>query len=143
MAENRQRAEATAKAWESRAHAERYIETKLHPKAMGWLIDEIEKAHPDVFNTLLQILEEGRLTDSQGRTVDFRNTVVIMTSNLASQAILEHTRRDPGPDADAALDGAVETALGLPLSTQAAETSVPVAERAWIGWKIQTFGLTA
>ncbi len=49
------------------------------------LFDEIEKAHPDVFNTLLQILEEGRLTDSQGRSVDFRNTVVIMTSNLGTQ----------------------------------------------------------
>jgi ATP-dependent Clp protease ATP-binding subunit ClpC len=49
------------------------------------LLDEIEKAHPDVFNTLLQILEEGRLTDSQGRTVDFRNTVLIMTSNLGTQ----------------------------------------------------------
>jgi ATP-dependent Clp protease ATP-binding subunit ClpC len=48
------------------------------------LFDEIEKAHPDVFNTLLQILEEGRLTDSQGRTVDFRNTVIIMTSNLGT-----------------------------------------------------------
>ncbi|MCY4458326.1 MAG: ATP-dependent Clp protease ATP-binding subunit, partial [Acidimicrobiaceae bacterium] len=49
------------------------------------LFDEVEKAHPDVFNTLLQILEEGRLTDSQGRTVDFRNTVLIMTSNLGTQ----------------------------------------------------------
>ncbi|MDQ3312678.1 MAG: AAA family ATPase, partial [Actinomycetota bacterium] len=49
------------------------------------LFDEIEKAHPDVFNTLLQILEEGRLTDSQGRTVDFRNTVLIMTSNLGTK----------------------------------------------------------
>jgi ATP-dependent Clp protease ATP-binding subunit ClpC len=49
------------------------------------LFDEIEKAHPDVFNTLLQILEEGRLTDSQGRSVDFRNTVLIMTSNLGTQ----------------------------------------------------------
>ena len=48
------------------------------------LFDEIEKAHPDVFNTLLQILEEGRLTDSHGRTVDFRNTVLIMTSNLGT-----------------------------------------------------------
>jgi ATP-dependent Clp protease ATP-binding subunit ClpC len=48
------------------------------------LLDEIEKAHPDVFNILLQILEDGRLTDSQGRTVDFRNTVVIMTSNLGT-----------------------------------------------------------
>jgi ATP-dependent Clp protease ATP-binding subunit ClpB len=53
------------------------------------LFDEIEKAHPDVFNILLQILDDGRLTDSQGRTVDFRNTVIIMTSNVGSQYILE------------------------------------------------------
>ena len=53
------------------------------------LFDEIEKAHPDVFNILLQLLDDGRLTDSQGRTVDFRNTVVIMTSNIASHLILE------------------------------------------------------
>jgi ATP-dependent Clp protease ATP-binding subunit ClpB len=52
------------------------------------LLDEIEKAHPDVFNMLLQILDDGRLTDSQGRTIDFKNTVVIMTSNLGSQWIL-------------------------------------------------------
>ncbi|NLF59446.1 MAG: AAA domain-containing protein, partial [Candidatus Hydrogenedens sp.] len=49
------------------------------------LLDEIEKAHPDVFNILLQLLDDGRLTDNQGRTVDFRNTVVIMTSNLGSE----------------------------------------------------------
>jgi ATP-dependent Clp protease ATP-binding subunit ClpB len=55
------------------------------------LFDEIEKAHSDVFNILLQILEDGRLTDSQGRTVDFRNTVIIMTSNIGSPYILEHT----------------------------------------------------
>ena len=55
------------------------------------LFDEIEKAHPDVFNTLLQILEEGRLTDSQGRTVDFRNTVLIMTSNLGSADLRKAT----------------------------------------------------
>ena len=53
------------------------------------LFDEIEKAHPDVFNVLLQILDDGRLTDSQGRTVDFRNTVIIMTSNIGSHMILE------------------------------------------------------
>ncbi len=53
------------------------------------LLDEIEKAHPDVFNTLLQVLDDGRLTDGQGRTVDFRNTVIIMTSNLGSPMILE------------------------------------------------------
>ncbi len=53
------------------------------------LLDEIEKAHPDVFNVLLQILDDGRLTDGQGRTVDFKNTVIIMTSNLGSQWIME------------------------------------------------------
>jgi len=53
------------------------------------LFDEIEKAHPEVFNVLLQVLDDGRLTDSQGRTVDFRNTVIIMTSNLGSQYILD------------------------------------------------------
>jgi ATP-dependent Clp protease ATP-binding subunit ClpB len=53
------------------------------------LLDEIEKAHPDVFNILLQVLDDGRLTDSHGRTVDFRNTVIIMTSNLGSQRIQE------------------------------------------------------
>ena len=54
------------------------------------LLDEVEKAHPDVFNILLQVLDDGRLTDGQGRTVDFRNTVVIMTSNLGSDRIQEH-----------------------------------------------------
>ncbi|MFL5640340.1 MAG: ATP-dependent chaperone ClpB [Gemmatimonadaceae bacterium] len=58
------------------------------------LFDEIEKAHPDVFNILLQILDDGRLTDSQGRTVDFRNTVIIMTSNIGSTYILEHAGDD-------------------------------------------------
>jgi ATP-dependent Clp protease ATP-binding subunit ClpB len=56
------------------------------------LFDEIEKAHPDVFNVLLQVLDDGRLTDGQGRTIDFRNTVLIMTSNLGSQVIQELTR---------------------------------------------------
>jgi ATP-dependent Clp protease ATP-binding subunit ClpB len=58
------------------------------------LFDEIEKAHPDVFNILLQVLEDGRLTDGKGRTVDFRNTVLIMTSNVASDLIQEMSRRD-------------------------------------------------
>jgi ATP-dependent Clp protease ATP-binding subunit ClpB len=53
------------------------------------LLDEIEKAHPDVFNVLLQVLDDGRLTDGHGRTVDFRNTVIVMTSNLGSQRIQE------------------------------------------------------
>jgi ATP-dependent Clp protease ATP-binding subunit ClpB len=57
------------------------------------LLDEIEKAHSDVFNVLLQLLDDGRLTDGQGRTVDFRNTVVIMTSNIRSQEqLLDHFR---------------------------------------------------
>jgi ATP-dependent Clp protease ATP-binding subunit ClpB len=55
------------------------------------LLDEVEKAHPDVFNVLLQLLDDGRLTDGHGRTVDFRNAVVIMTSNLGSQHILDVT----------------------------------------------------
>ncbi len=53
------------------------------------LFDEIEKAHPDVFNTLLQVLDDGRLTDAQGRTADFRNTILIMTSNIGSDLLLE------------------------------------------------------
>lgn len=58
------------------------------------LLDEVEKAHPDVFNILLQVLEDGRLTDGQGRTVDFRNTVVVMTSNLGSHLIQEMAEKD-------------------------------------------------
>jgi ATP-dependent Clp protease ATP-binding subunit ClpB len=65
------------------------------------LLDEIEKAHPDVFNVLLQILDDGRLTDSQGRVVDFRNTVIIMTSNIGSQSIVD--AGDPADDAAWAL----------------------------------------
>ena len=72
------------------------------------LLDEVEKAHPEVFNLLLQVLDDGRLTDSQGRTVDFRHTVVIMTSNLASRAILDSAKaaREAGvePDQQAWLD---------------------------------------
>jgi len=60
------------------------------------LFDEIEKAHPDVFNILLQVLEDGRLTDGKGRTVDFRNTVLIMTSNVASDLIQEMSRDEQG-----------------------------------------------
>ena len=61
------------------------------------LFDEIEKAHPEVFNVLLQLLDDGRLTDGKGRTVDFKNTVVIMTSNLGSQFIARGGR--PGSTA--------------------------------------------
>ncbi|MBQ8316449.1 MAG: AAA family ATPase, partial [Lachnospiraceae bacterium] len=58
------------------------------------LFDEIEKAHPDVFNVLLQVLDDGRITDSQGRTVDFKNTILIMTSNIGSQYLLEGIEED-------------------------------------------------
>jgi ATP-dependent Clp protease ATP-binding subunit ClpB len=60
------------------------------------LFDEVEKAHPDVFNALLQVLDEGRLTDGQGRTVDFKNTVLVMTSNLGSQMIQQMAGSDYG-----------------------------------------------
>ena len=56
------------------------------------LLDEVEKAHSDVFNVLLQILDEGRLTDSKGRSVDFKNTIIIMTSNIGSQVLLENVK---------------------------------------------------
>jgi len=65
------------------------------------LLDEIEKAHPDVFNVLLQVLDDGRLTDGQGRTVDFKNTVVIMTSNVGSQFIAGFTTRGDAGDESA------------------------------------------
>jgi ATP-dependent Clp protease ATP-binding subunit ClpB len=69
-------------------------QVRRHPYSVV-LFDEIEKAHPDVFNVLLQILEDGRLTDGKGRTVDFRNTVLVMTSNVGSTAIFELSNRDP------------------------------------------------
>ncbi len=73
------------------------------------LLDEVEKAHPDVFNILLQVLEDGRLTDGQGRTVDFRNTVVIMTSNLGSQQIQEMSSEN---DYEAMKNAVMETVSG-------------------------------
>src|SRR3989442_160315 len=69
-------------------------QVRRHPYSVV-LFDEIEKAHPDVFNVLLQILEVGRLTDGKGRTVDFRNTVLVMTSNVGSSAIFELAGREP------------------------------------------------
>ena len=65
------------------------------------LFDEIEKAHPDVFNVLLQVLDDGRLTDGQGRTVDFRNTLIIMTSNLGGEILVNQAE---GEDSSAVLD---------------------------------------
>ncbi|HTR47314.1 MAG TPA: ATP-dependent chaperone ClpB [Verrucomicrobiae bacterium] len=73
------------------------------------LLDEIEKAHPDVFNVLLQILEDGRLTDGKGRTVDFRNAVVIMTSNVGSTAIFELAGKDPKKAREEAMGALRET----------------------------------
>jgi ATP-dependent Clp protease ATP-binding subunit ClpB len=70
------------------------------------LLDEIEKAHPDVFNILLQVLDDGRLTDGHGRTVDFRNTVLVMTSNLGSEAIQQLTQ-------DGQADQIKQTVLGI------------------------------
>jgi ATP-dependent Clp protease ATP-binding subunit ClpB len=69
-------------------------QVRRHPYSVI-LFDEIEKANPDVFNILLQILEDGRLTDGKGRTVDFRNTVLVMTSNVGSAAIFELSNKDP------------------------------------------------
>jgi ATP-dependent Clp protease ATP-binding subunit ClpB len=70
------------------------------------LLDEVEKAHPDVFNILLQVLDDGRLTDGQGRTVDFRNTVIVMTSNLGSHQIQE-LAGDDSPEAYTQMKAAV------------------------------------
>jgi len=69
------------------------------------LLDEIEKAHPDVFNILLQILDEGRLTDSSGRRIDFRNTLIIMTSNIGTRQLAEHEGGGIGFDTKAKLEG--------------------------------------
>jgi len=71
------------------------------------LFDEIEKAHPDVFNVLLQVLDDGRLTDGQGRTVDFRNTVLVMTSNIGSQLIVELDEESQRKELEARVDEAL------------------------------------
>ena len=73
------------------------------------LFDEIEKAHPDVFNILLQVLDDGRITDSQGRTVDFKNTILIMTSNIGSQYLLD------GIDEDGTIRSDVQTMVDADL----------------------------
>ncbi|MCL2812177.1 MAG: ATP-dependent Clp protease ATP-binding subunit [Clostridia bacterium] len=70
------------------------------------LLDEVEKAHPDVFNILLQILEDGRLTDAQGRVVDFKNTIVVMTSNAGAHALLNQRRMGFGDTAEGAVEAA-------------------------------------
>ena len=76
------------------------------------LFDEIEKAHHDVFNVLLQILDDGRLTDGQGRTVDFKNTIVIMTSNVGSQRILEYRGAFDGGGYDRMKDAVLDEMRG-------------------------------
>ena len=81
---------------------------RRHPYSVV-LFDEVEKAHPDVFNILLQILDDGRITDSQGRTVDFKNTIIILTSNLGSQYLLDGIN-EKGEISDEARE-AVNTAL--------------------------------
>ncbi|HRD41811.1 MAG TPA: AAA family ATPase, partial [Prochlorococcaceae cyanobacterium AMR_MDS_5431] len=83
---------------------------RQHPYAV-LLLDEVEKAHPDVFNLLLQVLDDGRLTDSQGRTVDFQHTVIVMTSNLAGKAILNRAKQEKSKAADDNCELAIESAL--------------------------------
>ena len=80
---------------------------RLRPYAVV-LLDEVEKAHPDVFNLLLQVLDDGRLTDSQGRTIDFRHTVLVMTSNIASRQILAASS---APAGEQGLEAAIDQAL--------------------------------
>ena len=82
---------------------------RRHPYSVV-LFDEVEKAHPDVFNVLLQVLDDGRITDSQGRTVDFKNTILIMTSNLGSEFILDGIQNgDITPEARAQVDRLLKT----------------------------------
>src|SRR5699024_9338345 len=75
------------------------------------LLDEIEKAHPDTFNILLQVLDEGRLTDNKGRVADFRNCIIIMTSNIGSEIIRD--KFETLDDLDTAMEGAQTEVLGL------------------------------
>ena len=78
------------------------------------LLDEIEKAHPDVFNILLQVLDDGRLTDNKGRTVDFKNTILIMTSNVGADIIQSYMERLPAASASSAeMEPNVEPRSGL------------------------------
>ena len=78
------------------------------------LFDEVEKAHPDVFNVLLQVLDDGRITDSQGRTVDFKNTILILTSNLGSSILLEGIGSDGEITQNSSRRGGGAAAADLP-----------------------------
>ena len=97
------------------------------------LFDEIEKAHPDVFNTLLQVLDDGRITDAQGRTVDFRNTVIIMTSNIGSHHLLDGVTPygEIKPEARTAVMAELGNTSGRSSSTASTTSccSPPCAER--------------
>ena len=94
------------------------------------LFDEIEKAHPDVFNILLQILEEGRLTDAQGRTVDFRNTVIIMTSNVGAREIAQSStaRASPPRSGDGLSDKEIKSRV-MSRDEEAVQARVPEPHR--------------
>ena len=87
------------------------------------LFDEIEKAHPDVFNVLLQVLDDGRLTDGQGRTVDFRNTVVIMTSNVGSQFLEDWTDLRRARQGDGGAAAHVPARVPQPRSTTSSSST--------------------
>ncbi len=98
---------------------------RRHPYSVV-LFDEVEKAHPDVFNILLQVLDDGRITDSQGRTVDFKNTIIILTSNLGAQQILadiEAQEKRTGGERPQILDE-----NGAPLSFDAEEPGIEISE---------------
>ena len=94
------------------------------------LLDEIEKAHPDVFNVLLQILDDGRLTDGQGRTVDFRNTVLIMTSNVRSAEAMTRDLPPRVPEPDRR-DRRVPAADARSRSARSSSCSCGGSRRAW------------
>src|SRR5207253_1253474 len=105
------------------------------------LFDEIEKAHPDVFNVLLQVLDDGRLTDGQGRTVDFKNTVVILTSNVGSAelATLEERRElDTAAREELARDVALEALRRAPAGSSHPETPRGRAGQARARWRAFT-----
>ena len=97
------------------------------------LLDEIEKAHPDVFNILLQVLDDGRLTDNKGRTVDFKNTILIMTSNVGADIIQSYMDRLPLEDSSSVISseatGRVEKSLRATLLTQCRDEVLDVLKR--------------
>ena len=98
------------------------------------LLDEIEKAHPDVFNTLLQVLDDGRLTDNKGRTVDFKNTILIMTSNVGADIIQSYMERlpveSPRPNAPDAIPNASAVIPSTPAAIPNASAAIPNASAA-------------